>query len=198
LDKVIYITSGSFSAAGGGGLSTLHQFNHGLSCTPLIIGTWSIDSDFSTSREGGFFAFEGTDPNTIYTQFFANSTQITVGTFNPTASAVTVYYRIYAFMPSDVNVDSSFTTASADTFALNTDYNYTKLYLSGIATAAATTTVTHSLGYRPQVIAWVKDASIYGTEAVVDSGIVKVTDTTIVITSPTKDVHYRIYADGQL
>jgi hypothetical protein len=199
LDKVVYMTSGSFSAAGGGGLGTVHQFNHGLSYTPLIVGTWSTNSDFSTSREGGYFAFEGTDPNTIYTQFFANSTKITVSTFNPPAPAVTIYYRIYAFMPSNVNVDSSFTTASADTFALNTDYNYTKLFSSGIATAAATTTITHDLGFRPQVMAWIKDSSVaYGTSMVVDMGYVKATTTTVVITSPSKDIHYRIYADGQV
>jgi hypothetical protein len=199
MDKVIYMVSGSFAAAGGGGLGTTIDFNHNLGYTPLIVGTWSTDSGFSTSREGGFFAFEGTDPNTIYTTFYANSTKITVSTFNPTASGVTVYYRIYGLMPSDVNIDNASTVALADTFQLNTDYNYTKLLLSGIATAAATTTITHSLGYRPQVMAWIKDGSVvYGTDMIVDMGYIKVTTTTIVITSPSKDIHYRIYADGQL
>jgi hypothetical protein len=199
LDKIIYMTSGSFSAAGGGGLDTVYEITHNLGFTPLVIGTWSTDIGFSTSREGGFFAFEGTDPNTIYTQFFANSTKITVTTSNPTASSVTIYYRIYAFTPSDVNLDASFTTSVADIFALNTDYNYTKLYSSGIATAAAITTITHGLGYRPQVMAWIKDGSAaYGTSMVVDMGYVKATATTVVITSPNKDIHYRIYADGQV
>lgn len=198
VDKIVYKISGSFSATGGGGLGTLSQFNHNLGFRPLIIGTWSTDSNFSTSREGGFFSFEGTDPDTIYTQFYSNDTQISISTFNPTVPTVTIYYRIYGFMPSNINADAAFTASLADKFQLNTDYNYTKLYLSGITTAAATTTITHNLGYRPQVMAWLKDASIYGTEMIVDMGYIKVTTTTIVITAPSNDVHYMIYADGQL
>lgn len=195
LDKVVYMTSGSFIVAGS---SATTQFNHNLSFRPLIIGTWSLNSDFSTSKEGGLFAFDGTDPTANYNIFAANDTQITISTTNQSGGSITVYYRIYGFMPTDANVDADFTSIQADNFQLNTDFNYTKLFMSGIATAAATTTITHSLGYRPQVITWRKDASIYGTEAVVDMGYVKATTTTVVITSPTKDVHYRIYADGQL
>jgi len=194
MDKVVYMTSGSFTSPTGG---IDYQFSHNLSFNPLIIGTWSLDSDFSTSREGGFFGFEGTDPTTVYAIFSADSTNITIRTINPGASVV-VYYRIYAFMPTNVNDDSTSTASIADNFVLNTDYNYTKLFLSGVSVAVASTVVTHNLGYRPQVIAWLKDSTIYGTELIVDMGYIKVTDTTIEIVSPTYDVHYRIYADGQL
>ena len=194
MDKVIYLNSGSHSMTGGGG--SIKQFAHNLGFTPLIIGTWSFNSNFLTSREGGMFTAEGTDPTTAYTTFSANATDITIDCFNPGATA-TIYYRIYGFMPSDVNADVAFTASLAENFQFNTDFNYTKLFSSSVA-SAGTSTITHNLGYRPQVLTWIEDSTIYGTTAIVDSGFVKATTTTVVIISPTKSVHYRIYADGQL
>lgn len=198
LDKIIYIVSGSYSQAGSGGTGTQVTVAHGLSFRPLVTGNWSTTSDFSVSSELFFPVY--TDNFSTYVQVFSNDTDITISGFKQTAGYQTIYYRIYGFMPSDVNLDVSYTASLADKFQLNTDYNYTKLYLSNIATASATTTITHNFGYRPQVIAWSKNISAYGTGIVnIDiSSYVLVTNTTVVIKSATKDVHYRIYADGQL
>ena len=104
-------------------------------------------------------------------------------------------------MPSNADADAPYTASIADTFVLNTDYNYTKLYYDSLVPAAATTTITHNFGYRPQVMAWGVDISAaYGTGVINQDHTcyITVTDTTVVVHSATKDVHLKIYADAQL
>lgn len=196
LDKIIYMRSGSFSVPAGGGLGASDAIEHILPFTPLIIGTWSTDSDFTTSKECFVSGWEGVDPNLPYVSVKSDGTNVTITAFNPGGSAITAYWRAYGFIPSDADLDAEATAALADQFQFNTDYNYTKLFKAGIALAAATTTIDHDFGYRPQVIAWLKTGSSF--EQINVSGYIKVTTTQVIITAPSNDVHYRIYADGQL
>jgi len=99
-------------------------------------------------------------------------------------------------MPSNVSLDAAYTASLSNNFQLNTNYNYTKLFLADIAVAAATSTIYHNLGYRPQVITWIKTGSTF--EQCNISGYAKVNNSTVIITAPSNDIHYRIYLDGQL
>ena len=198
LDKIIYMTSGSFVLPGYSGLGTITQVPHFLPFRPLVIGTWSTDANFTTSKE--CFAPIFTDVDGTYVEASADDTYVTLNGINYVVGAAdkTIYFRVYGFMPSDVNLNAPFTASAADKFALSTDYNYTKLYYNDIIPATASTAITHNFGYRPQVIAWVKNYNIYGTQMVNRSGVVKVDTTSVVVTSATKDVHLRIYLDKQL
>lgn len=195
LDQVVYMASGSYTSTTSGA-GDISQIAHGLPFRPLLVGKWSLKSDFSTSRECYLPIY--TDINGIYVQAFSNDTTITISSINFTGASKTVYWQVYGFMPSNVNVDASFTSANADIFAFNSDYNYTKLYYNDIVTASASTTITHNFGYRPQTMAWLKDISIYGTGMVNVDTYVKVTTSDVIVTSASKDVHLRIYADSQL
>ena len=198
LDKVIYLFSGSYTQIGE--TSTTVVVAHGLTFRPLVTGNWSKTVDFTSTKE--MFLPEFSDITSTYVQVFSNDTNITIRGIKPTAGNETIYYRIYGFMPSNVNTDVAFTASLADSFQLSTDYNYTKLNetFSGFYPAAATTTITHNLGYRPQVMAWTKDINIYGTGIINQdhTSYILPTTTTIVIKSATKDVHLRVYMDSQL
>ena len=198
MDKIIYMASGSFSL-GANGAGYTANVAHGLSFTPLLIGTWSTSSSFTVSHECFWSGWEGVDINSIIMSISSDGTNTKLFAINGSNSAATtIYWRVYGFMPSNINLDVSYTASLSSNFQLNSDYNYTKLIpeLTGIATAAATTTITHNLGYRPQVIIWIKDGMELEQRNI--SGYAKVTTTTVVITAPSNDVHYRIYADGQL
>ena len=198
LDKIVYMTSGSFVLPGYSGLGTITQVPHFLPFRPLVIGTWSTDANFTTSKE--CFAPIYTDIDGTYVEASADNTYVYLNGINYIVGAAnkTIYFRVYGFMPSDVNLDAPYTSATADSFELSTDFNYTKLYYNDIIPATATATITHNFGYRPQVIAWLKNYNIYGTAMVNKSGIVSVDNTSVIVTSASKDVHLRIYADKQL
>ena len=85
------------------------------------------------------------------------------------------------------------TSGKANTFVINTDYNYCKLFKKGYTESDLT--IKHNFGYIPLVLAW--DA--YGAPLwLYDSNTdhIEVTSSNVVIKcSPDSRVHYRIYYD---
>lgn len=189
LDQVIYLKTGQFSGSGT-------SFAHNLGFTPLIVGTWSTSSTFPISMEGGYPGYEVFDPTAEYITFGANSTNISINRL--TSQTGTRYFRIYGFMPTNVNVDVAETVSQSNNNIFNTDYNYTKIFLEGIATpSGSATTINHNLGYRPQVSAWIEQASGYITAAPAYQ-CPKVTTSSIIIPASSYNTHYKIYTDAQL
>jgi hypothetical protein len=187
---------------------------HGLPFMPLPRGLWTTDSTWQTAYEmnSGPITTSPTAPSpfTFDTGIEANSTEVIFRNQNWTGSTATLYYRIYAFMPSTVNLDAPFTNVGVDNFMINSDYNYTKLYLAGVTAASgvasSTAVVPHNLGYRPQVMAWAeRDGTVYDeTYTYVNSGVpdsgcdVNINDLTFTRASfipTTERFHYRIYLD---
>jgi hypothetical protein len=203
LDKVIYMASGSTTFASGGLPANL-TIDHDLTFKPLIVGQWSYDADFSTVQEGGLQVYG--DPAVASLSFFSTSTQILIARYNNTGSSVTLYYRMFGFMPSDVSELAPFTDSVSSDFVLNSDYNYMKLYDAGIVNLTSSSqTVAHDLGYRPRVLVW-NDGSYIGTELVNSSfaaqgtvDYVEVDDTNVYfvrVGAGTRSYHYRIYLDA--
>ena len=157
LDKVVGIKNGSRGVASFPGTSTI-VVPHGLPFAPLFIGQWSLSPDFSVTYEFG----SGPVGNvlrfnySVSSYIFSDATNLTMEVSNFLDNPITFYYRIYMFQPTTYNVALPFTAAQADTFTLNTDYNYTKLFMSGHINSPAPTNnvITHGLGYAPQVIYW--------------------------------------------
>jgi len=160
LDKVIYLNSGSLNiAASGTGSATIP---HGLPFIPLTNLIWSTTPDFSISYMAGSGP-AAVDP-TLYqlgidSAVNADATNNVVSFTNFFTSPVTIYYRLYAFEPSDSNADLPMTAQTGDTFTLNTDYNYTKLYMQGKLTLSGSTSIFHGLGYIPQIEVWIGTAT---------------------------------------
>jgi len=151
LDKIIYMNSGSISVPSGSSLDI--NVPHNLPFRPLLIATWSTTADFAISYEQGVSGF--TDLSIPQLSVQSTPTDIRFLPLNYTGSTLTYYWRVFGFMPSDVDAEAIFTSATADSFVLNTDYNYTKLWDSGIKLwASGTQTIDHNFGYRPQIEIW--------------------------------------------
>lgn len=211
LDKVIYSRQDSLPMPTGVDVVSIA---HGLPCIPLVFGNWSTDSQFDTAYNYN----GGTIPAPIgflyglSINIGADSTNIYLTRINATGGATTIYYRIYAFEPADSTVDLAFTGSELDSFVINTDYNYTKLFIndSVAVPSSAPITIDHNLGYYPQVMAWQRDKysgwitpTVYGTYY--PNGDIEVlevevkTDSIIITRDLINDsvdrVYYRIYAD---
>lgn len=136
---------------------------HGLPFRPLLIGQWSTSPNFQPSYDlaFNFLGFSGNLP-TVTIEGYADDTNVHILNGNYTSTDQHIYCRLSAFAPPDYTGQ---VTAVDDTspFRFNSDYNYMKIYMSGITTLEADTTqeVNHGLGYMPQCRIW---KSIYGID----------------------------------
>lgn len=207
LDKIVYMDSGSFSVPTGSFLEI--NVPHTLGFRPLIICTWSTDPNFTVSYEAGTSGYASMSVPQLTAQAMPNSIRFLP--LNQTGSNLTYYWRVFGFMPSDVDVDAPFTATIADSFALNTDYNYTKLWKEDVILwTPGTQAVDHNFGYRPQVDIWFEqelnadllsrwyqgmDTSYLGTDNV------RITDTQVLFDFRSsggvsgRKWYYRIYLD---
>lgn len=201
LDKVVYMYETSFSVPGFGFNDV--TINHGLGFAPLIQGIYTLDAGWPTVYDENSGPVNSSGNYLMQTFVETDSTTITLYNSNAQASAKTIYWRLYGFMPSDVNVDASFTNTGVDDFMFSTDYNYAKLFMSGVTASSSdpTETIVHGLGYRPQVLTWVEGGGSIGwmNSWVQEGGTTtcRVTDTSLIFTrsGSTNKFHYRIYLD---
>lgn len=163
-DKIILTATGTTTVPPYANIPV--NIAHNLPFIPLVMGNWTTSPTWDTTYEQGTGPIA--PPNT-YSPFLYNFTaesNITnvraVLINNISGSTVTAYFRVYAFMPSDVNVAVNRTSISGDDLVFNTDYNYTKLWRADVASfpdtfsGEVTSTITHNFGYRPQVDFWVE------------------------------------------
>lgn len=210
IDKIVFlfesqVTVGAFGFAD---IDTPHNMNG----TPLVNGFWTTDATWNTSYEintgiyvNGALAYR--------TGISADSGKVRFSMNNNTAAPVTLYYRVYAFSPeSSLDFEANITNV-INSFKLNTDYNYPKLYATGSWSEPSTggSYVTriifeHNLGYIPQVQAWQQlgafTSPITGAEAVPGSTTgMEVTTTQLIFyfsTFSASTVYYRVYLDEQI
>lgn len=161
-DKVILLTSGSFSLPG----SNYPTINipHTLPFTPLISGSWSTTSDFSITYELDSGPLSFSDPTFRFNQYVGaavNSNNIRINAGNNLAGGVTIYYRLFYLQPEGFeDSETEHTASSGSDFLVNTDQVITKLFAAGSISQAATgasivtQTLAHNLGVLPQVTAW--------------------------------------------
>lgn len=199
IDKICGYSTGSFSISAFN--STTITVPHGFSFIPLFFLKWSTTSDFSISYDeiGVSFNYLAVNAN-------ADANNIYLFPFNNTGSSVTIYYRLIYFMPSNVNVLAAQTQSSLDDYVLNTDYNYTKIYEEDYV-AASSATITHNLGYYPQVEAWYVRSSDGRLIHIVEGNVglfatspyVSVTQNSVTLNNGSgvsvSGWHYKIYLD---
>lgn len=195
MDKIIYFKDGNLNV---GDYNV--QIPHGLGFTPLVFGVCSFNSDFSDPRSIPYSY--NTNSTSIAFNVQADSTNITIGYTNTSGTPAKIYYRLYAFEPSNSTATIAPTNTSAKTFVLNTDYNYCKLYKKGISNGDST--IAHNLGYVPQVLAWEESG---GYIVPIDTSTPEdpITNTPTYISVSTSNitthgygtVYYRIYYDEE-
>lgn len=158
MDKIIYFKEGSLNA-NDYDISVSHK----LGFKPLIFGVCAFNEDFSDPRTIPFEQI--TRNNTIQFTAQAASDSLKLTYLNFSGSPAKIYYRIYAFEPTDVYAKIGQTSNHASQLILNTDYNYCKLYKKGIVTSD--TVIQHNFGYVPQVLAW-KEVNDYSNGLVIE------------------------------
>ena len=193
MDKIVYFKEGSTS-------SYQQTFDHGLGFTPLIFGVCSENSDYSESHSIPYLYQTQDDYKSFDVR--ANGSTITIECVNN----VPVYYRIFAFEPSDSKSHVGYTSKYASQFILNTDYNYCKLFKKDLVSGTGTFTIPHNLGYIPQVLAWGENSgktfpielSEPENPAFGNPTNLAVTDSALIIRNNAgayTKIHYRIYYD---
>lgn len=157
MDKIVYFKSGEFTGN--------TEFEHNLSFEPLIFGVWSTDSDFNSSNALCLLSTSSipgaTDPLGVYAYVRGDNGHIKIESMGDGSANTKIYYRIYAFEPSESHSSAPHTSSAAKQFVLNTDYNYRKLKASGTFTQGSEE-YQHNLGYIPHVEAWIKWSSYLG------------------------------------
>lgn len=199
IDKIIGYSTGSFSISAFN--STTVTVPHSYTFAPLFFLKWSTTSDFSVSYDEIGVSF-----NYISVNANADTVNVYLFPFNNTGSSVTIYYRLIYFMPTTVNEIAAQTQSALDSYVLNTDYNYTKIYEEGYI-ASSSGSITHNLGYYPQVEAWYVRASDSRLIHVVEGNVglfatspyVSVTDSDVTLNNGSgvsvSGWHYKIYLD---
>lgn len=183
MDKIIYFSSGDISP------NNTDYIYHNLGFAPLVFGVCAFNEDFSDSRISPYLQW--VSEGAIQFQFWATDEFIRINYRNDQSNDKKLYYRLYAFEPSNSSAQISPTNEKAKQFVLNTDYNYCKLFKKGIA--HGNETIQHNLGYVPFVLAW--DGGLLMPHWMnTDSANITVTTSTVVIKS-NGDTHYRIYYD---
>jgi hypothetical protein len=211
LDQVIWLYSDSKAISGT--TSGTITIPHGLPFTPLVSGSWSLDSDFGVLYEYSSGTLpSGNATSSLYgrsVRVSADSTNVYLAWTN-TLSATTIYLRLFAFQPSDEDHELEPTAASGDVFAFSSDYNYAKLLDADFENVSAgdTVVIPHNLGYRPQVLAWARDMSgrvspmdyqDNNNDSWTDVVVTSTSVTFVVPLSASIDrIDYRIYADGSV
>lgn len=149
LDKVVLFHEGQFTSS--------TSFSHKLPFTPLIFGVWSTDKDFYSVNPINGELDSSSEPGytpTLSVRGVATTTSVQLTSAGNNNQVL--YYRVYAFEPSDSKKPVQPTASRARKFVFNTDYNYCKLMRAGVFTHAGES-FEHKLGYVPQVIAWQQD-----------------------------------------
>lgn len=139
------------------GYSVTARFDHGLPFRPLAIGQWSPGSDFSgVTLEAGDYMDDGSDGGRMSIDVYTTSSQIIILGQSYT-SARTLYIRVTCFAPDDWSGNNlASTVGQSNRFILNTDWSYPQLVLNSHIRVPqnSTRTVSHGLGYIPQIMLW--------------------------------------------
>jgi hypothetical protein len=171
-DKVVYLKSDSFSMAGSS--TNIFAYPHGLPFTPLCSGGWSTDPDFEIQYEFSSGIFPSSNPGFVFDTIFnvfADETNVYISGDNLGAT-MTIYFRVFAFEPSNSNALLSGIASQGDKFVIDSRLNYPKLYLNNFIDLPAGGSsdsfvyVDHNIGAIPQVLGWVTYDTYNGSSVV--------------------------------
>ncbi|MBO1267092.1 hypothetical protein [Arthrobacter cavernae] len=217
LDKVVVGGTANFTVPAN--TTGVGRLAHKLPFAPLMMGSYSLTSDYAVLY-GLNTAPVSLSPALRLYDYIVNinsdANDIIFSGENYTGSPITFYVRYYGLEPSTVDADLLRTQSNVDNFQLNTDYNYTKLYLSDYfeypsspSTTSVTTIIPHGLGRVPQVMTWSEKSGTIAPLSVHDAGDLQaepiatsVDATNLIIKTeiaggtPTIRVHYRVYLDA--
>lgn len=141
------------------GSTATAQIAHNLPFIPMLVGYWGRNSNLSDSTDIGAAVYidngqvGGTN---IQVEAKADSSKVYLTVTNGPGSPVTIYVKLYGYLPPDYDGDASAVMDDTN-FLFNSDYNYLELAEVGTTTDHDDAVeINHSLGYTPQVRLWKK------------------------------------------
>ena len=188
------------------------RLSHGLPFKPLLVGQWALRSDFTPCQDIATDTFYPVfDPIVNYEvvslYLSADGTNIIFDMNNFSATSSKFYFRLWAYAPPDYGGELP-NIYDRTNFMLSTDFNYPKIIKQGVVSVAknATATITHGLGYIPQVRVWVEKNGAIGPEYARwengSKGGARVTDQELILRNynfggdgGTVKYYYHIYGD---
>lgn len=189
---------------------TTFEIEHGFGFTPLIVGQWALNENFSPAFDIASENVIFDSPNNyVYTNVLSDATKIRVSVFNETGAQKMFYYRLFALNPYDYDGDIP-TFGDSTSFTISSDFNYPKLVEAGTGTIPGPYptdfVVTHNRGYIPKVRCWYDDgfsggiglvtgATWYESGAYTMGVIVDEQKLTFKGFVPGNKVYYQIYAE---
>ena len=195
MDKIAYMKAGAITLTGG---NSQIEIVHELPFTPLVMGSWSLTPDFSSSREFGKLIYASPSIDRVILD--ADATSLGINAHFADDGTKIIYYLIYAFAPSDYT--GEVVALSINTgFRMDSRLNYMKLYAEDVVdmSGASPVAINHNLGYLPRVLVWVEADGIVEKVAYDDiiSQLYKLTNTQLIINNSYyyNRAHYRIYCD---
>lgn len=147
----VYKTEGSVYNSGYI-MEGFKKIRHNLQFVPLIVGVWSVSSDFSNAHD---IASGRAGQDNKGFQAWADGTYIYFHGTVLDSTATTFYYRIYAYAPPDYTGELTPITDDS-TFHFDTDYNYLKIAYEGkvVPGNQRVIAINHNLGYLPIYKVW--------------------------------------------
>lgn len=143
------------------------QIPHNLGFTPLITGVWSTTSDFTTPHpfSKGYAVYFPDYGDIRYiadvVECVATPTHITLQLCSGASflgNTYPFYVRLIGFEPAPFGESVASTSQNADSFIVNSNYNYLKLHSAGVipygSAGGTSTEIRHNLGYIPQALFW--------------------------------------------
>lgn len=178
---------------------------HGLGAVPYVKGVWSSD-DWETTWPTNVTV---NDVQVVSKQVSVSSDETNVylsGIANVAGITLRLWGVFYEAATLDVVVPPT-RDKSTNKFIINSDFNYPKLFMEGIADVTTLAqSITHDLGFVPQIDIWQRVGSpgsyrweelnfdVLGTSDLAPS-VVNVTDADLQFASGSGYFYYRIYAD---
>lgn len=192
IEKIAYFNQGNFISRANS-ITSSYRFNHGLLFRPLLKGSWSFDANFNTSYD---FFDDPYAPNDRITCDLLSTPQEVIFADRNLTRDIQIYYRIFGFVPDDNILSCPETSPTAtNKFIHNTEFNYCKLALSGMADVRnGRVVVSHNLGFLPQIDIWTEGTTGLYNRSLGD-GLVSVDEQNIYFEADNKVHYYRIYAD---
>lgn len=139
------------ASSGGVVASNTITIPHGLSFIPLLVGYWSDNANFTNTNDLNVEMYGGDYKEVSVT---ADDTNIYITGRNGRNSGITLYVKLWAYMPPDANGDVQ-SVFDESNYLFNTDITMLEIAKSGVVKYEDDSKVVyHNLDYVPYCRIW--------------------------------------------
>lgn len=138
--------------SGGSVSSKTITIPHNLPFTPMLVGYWSDDANFTSTNDLNVEMY-GSDYKEL--QAGADDTNIYITGRNGKTSSIKLYVKLWAYMPPDANGDAQ-PVFDDSNYMFNSDETMLEIAKQGVIEYGDDPNIYHNLGYVPYCRVWTK------------------------------------------